>query len=130
MKIRILKKKFSKVEKILEMKIEENGSNLSLGQRQLITITRALLKKPKILLMDEATASIDYKRDEIIQRIIKENFKESTVISIAHRLNSINGYDKILVLEDGVIAEFGDVSHVFNRAGGVFRSMVENGEMS
>ncbi|CAI2361005.1 unnamed protein product [Moneuplotes crassus] len=81
--------------------IASNGENLSSGEKQLICICRAILRKSKIILMDEATANIDIKTEEIIQKLIIEEFKESTVITIAHRLNTILNSDKVLILEKG-----------------------------
>ena len=79
--------------------ISENGSNLSSGQKQLICIARVLLKKPKLLLLDEATASIDYQSDLLIQKSIKNSFdKNTTILTIAHRLQTIIDSDKIMVL--------------------------------
>ena len=92
---------------VLDIEIESGGSNLSHGQKQLLGIARALIKKPKILLMDEATASIDSSTDAIIQQVLKTEFKDSTIITIAHRLSTIIQYDKILVLDSGKMAEFG-----------------------
>jgi ABC-type multidrug transport system fused ATPase/permease subunit len=81
----------------LNIMIEDGGTNLSVGQRQLICIARAFISKPKILLMDEATANIDEKTDQAVQALIKSEFSDTTVITIAHRLNTIIQYDKILV---------------------------------
>jgi len=85
----------------LEFLIEAGGLNLSLGQRQLICIARAILVPPKILLMDEATANIDQKTDSIIQHLIKNKLTKTTVVTIAHRLTTVCQYDKVIVLEDG-----------------------------
>lgn len=84
-----------------EKEIAQNGENLSSGEKQLICICRAILRKNKIILMDEATANIDIKTEQIIQKLITEEFKDSTVITIAHRLNTIMSSDKVLILEQG-----------------------------
>lgn len=102
---------------------EGAGSNLSLGQRQLICIARALIKKPKILLMDEATANIDQRTDGIIQRLVKHDTCESTV---AHRLATVVQYDTLLVLDRGVVADEGRPADLL-RAGGYFAQMVSEG---
>jgi len=112
----------------LNMEIHDGGSNFSLGQRQLICMARALVRKPKVLLMDEATASIDELTDHLIQKMIKTEFKETTVITIAHRLNTIIQYDKILVLDQGKIAEFEDPANLLDKGSGYFAKLVkENG---
>jgi ABC-type multidrug transport system fused ATPase/permease subunit len=90
----------------LDYPVSENGENLSVGQRQLICLGRAILTKPKILVMDEATASVDTEADKLIQESIKTHFKETTVLSIAHRLNTIADFDRVLVLQDGLAMEF------------------------
>ena len=90
----------------LDQNISENGSNLSIGEKQLICITRAILRKSKIIVLDEATASIDYKTEEIIQTALNELLSTSTMISIAHRIKTVMNADKILVLENGEIIEF------------------------
>jgi ABC-type multidrug transport system fused ATPase/permease subunit len=82
----------------LDFKISENGSNLSTGEKALVCICRAALRKSKVVLMDEATANIDVNTEEIIQKLILEEFKDSTVLTVAHRLNTIMHSDKILVL--------------------------------
>ena len=86
--------------------ISENGSNLSIGEKQLICITRAILRKSKIVILDEATASIDFKHEEIVQKAIDQLLKTSTLISIAHRIKTVLNSDKILVLENGEVKEF------------------------
>jgi ABC-type multidrug transport system fused ATPase/permease subunit len=98
----------------LDQKISENGSNLSIGEKQLICITRAILRKSKIIVLDEATASIDYKTEEIIQKALNELLSNSTMISIAHRIKTVMNADKILVLENGEIIEFDTPENLLN----------------
>ena len=86
--------------------ISENGSNLSIGEKQLICITRAILRKSKVVILDEATASIDFKQEEIVQKAINQILKNSTLISIAHRIKTVLNYDRILVLDNGEVKEF------------------------
>jgi ABC-type multidrug transport system fused ATPase/permease subunit len=86
--------------------ITEGGSNLSVGEKQLICICRAILRKSKIIIMDEATASIDYQTEEIIQKAINQILNESTIITIAHRIKTIINYDRIMTLENGEIVNF------------------------
>ena len=90
------------------MKITEGGSNLSTGERQLICICRAILRKNKVIVLDEATANIDLVTEEKVQRLIEQEFKDSTVITIAHRLNTIIRSDKVLVLSYGKVEEYGE----------------------
>ncbi|GMF93223.1 unnamed protein product [[Candida] boidinii] len=104
----------------------EGGSNISQGQRQLVCLARSLLKSPKIIMLDEATASIDYKSDALIQRTIREEFANSTIMTIAHRLRSIIDYDKILVLDGGRVKEFADPYTLISDKNSQFRSMCED----
>ncbi|XP_013404203.1 multidrug resistance-associated protein 1 [Lingula anatina] len=90
----------------LQHEISEAGENLSVGQRQLVCLARALLRKTKILVLDEATAAVDMETDDLIQSTIRSEFKECTVVTIAHRLNTIMDYDRVLVLDKGTIKEF------------------------
>lgn len=109
--------------KNLSSPVAESGSNLSQGQRQLLCLARALLKAPKVLLMDEATASIDYATDAKIQETIRKI--RNTTITIAHRLQTIIDYDKVLVLDKGEVIEFGDPFDLVSQDGGIFRGMCE-----
>ncbi|KAH7122780.1 ATP-dependent bile acid permease-like protein [Dendryphion nanum] len=113
----------------LNSPVAESGSNLSQGQRQLLCLARALLKAPKVLLMDEATASIDYATDGKIQETIREI--KNTTITIAHRLQTIIDYDKVLVLDKGTVVEFGDPWELLQKGEkGVFWGMCEmSGEL-
>lgn len=108
----------------LSSSIAESGSNLSQGQRQLLCLARALLKAPRVLLMDEATASIDYATDGKIQDTLRD-VKESTILTIAHRLQTIIDYDKVLVLDKGKVIEYDAPWELIAREGGIFRGMCE-----
>lgn len=107
----------------LNSAVAESGSNLSQGQRQLLCLARALLKDPKVLLMDEATASIDYATDAKIQETIREI--KNTTLTIAHRLQTIIDYDKVLVLDKGQLIEYGDPWDLIREEGGIFKGMCE-----
>ena len=109
----------------LETQVSDGGNNFSLGQKQLLCIARALIKKPKILIEDEATASIDEKTDHIIQKLIKNEFKETIVITIAHRLNTIIQYDRILVLENGYLKEFDTPLSLLKKGTSLFANLIK-----
>ena len=104
----------------LDQNISENGSNLSIGEKQLICITRAILRKTKIIVLDEATASIDYKTEEIIQKALNELLNDSTMICIAHRIKTVMNANKILVLENGEIAEFDTPKNLLENKNSLF----------
>ncbi|ORY72055.1 ABC transporter type 1, transmembrane domain-containing protein [Pseudomassariella vexata] len=107
----------------LSSPVAESGSNLSQGQRQLLCLARAMLKSPKVLIMDEATASIDYATDSKIQDTIREI--NGTIITIAHRLATIVDYDKVLVLDHGAVVEYAHPWELLKNEKGSFRSMCE-----
>ena len=113
----------------LQFKLRESGTNLSVGERQLVCLARALVQKSKIIIMDEATANVDFKTDRLIQEVIRDKFKDSTVITIAHRLNTIMDYDKVLVLDGGRVVEI-DKPDVLMRKGGLFAEMIRNQNQS
>ncbi|KAJ3322725.1 Canalicular multispecific organic anion transporter 2 [Boothiomyces sp. JEL0866] len=101
-----LKELCSNNEQKLNMEISANGENMSAGEKQLVYLAIALLENPRILVLDEATAAIDYETDQKIQKILNTEFKNTTILSIAHRINTISGFDKVLVLKDGKMVEY------------------------
>ncbi|KAF9896284.1 CD9 antigen, partial [Lobosporangium transversale] len=99
----------------LSSEVAQNGDNFSFGQRALVCLARALLKKTKILVLDEATAAVDVETDEMIQRTIREAFKDRTVITIAHRIKTVMDSDMILVMEQGRVKEYGPPKELLRR---------------
>ena len=104
----------------LNFMIKENGDNLSAGERQLICFARAMIRKSKIIIMDEATSSIDYNTEQLIQKAILNTLKDSTVITIAHRIKTILNYDRILVFEQGNLIEEGSPKELIEIKGHFF----------
>ncbi|KAJ1767478.1 ABC transporter C member 13 [Coemansia sp. RSA 1843] len=109
----------------LQKWVEHDGKNFSVGQRQLISLCRALLWRRKILLLDEATANVDSKTDQIMQSVIRKEFKNCTILTIAHRLGTIMDSDRILVVDDGQIVEFDTPADLLKR-NGHFALLVES----
>ncbi|KAG0054378.1 hypothetical protein BGZ83_011387 [Gryganskiella cystojenkinii] len=109
----------------LDTPVKENGSNFSQGQRQLIALARALVRQSKIIIMDEATASVDFETDLKIQTTIREEMSESTIITIAHRIRTIADFDRVLVMNAGEIAEYDKPLTLMQKEDGLFRSMCE-----
>ncbi|KAJ4445532.1 hypothetical protein ANN_12212 [Periplaneta americana] len=119
-----LKEKISREEKQLFCPVEADGENLSVGEKQLICLARALLRKNKILLLDEATASVDVETDYLIQETIRDAFSHCTVLTIAHRLNTVTTYNRVMVMDSGKIIEFDSPEHLMSRDDSVFRQMM------
>jgi ATP-binding cassette subfamily C (CFTR/MRP) protein 4 len=109
----------------LDTVVSDGGSNFSVGQRQLLCLARAILCKNKILVLDEPTANVDSNTDKLLQDTVKENFNGATIISVAHRLDTVIDYDKILVLGSGHVLEYGS-PHELIQKGGAFASMVKD----
>ena len=114
----------------LNEEVAEGGDNFSGGQQQLICIARALLRKPKILVLDEATASIDMETDEMIQKMVRINFQECTVLTIAHRLDTIIDSDRVIVMDAGLMAECGPPELLLTNEDGAFRSLWDKHQKS
>jgi ABC-type multidrug transport system fused ATPase/permease subunit len=110
-----LKTKIEKLKNKLNIQVAEYGSNFSVGECQLICVARAILKQSKILLIDEATAHVDTKTDEFIQQILREKFMDQTIITIAHRLNTVMDSDQIVIMNDGIIAEYGTATELLTK---------------
>ncbi len=109
----------------LDYQLSESGANLSVGQRQLICLARAILRRNKILVLDEATANVDHKTDSLIQKTIRQNFDSCTVLTIAHRLNTIIDSDRVLVLDAGKIVEFDKPYILLQNNNGLFFKLVK-----
>ncbi|KAE9400429.1 P-loop containing nucleoside triphosphate hydrolase protein [Gymnopus androsaceus JB14] len=114
----------------LDTVIASGGTNLSVGQRQIIALARAIVRRSKLLILDEATSAIDYKTDTIIQDSLRNEYKErggsATILTIAHRLQTVMDADRIMVLEAGRIIEFDSPKELLQKKDGQFRAMVEH----
>lgn len=113
----------------LETPLEEEGGNLSLGQRSLVSLARALVKDSQIILLDEATASVDVQTDALIQETIRKEFAHKTLLTIAHRLRTIISYDKIAVFDKGMLAEYDTPLSLYDRKQ-IFHDMCEKANLS
>ena len=103
--------------------VEENGQNFSAGQKQLLCLARALLRKSKVVVLDESTASMSAPEDAALQRTLRECLGKATVFVVAHRLNTVLDSDLVAVMEGGRLVEFGAPSEL-ERAGGHFAALL------
>ncbi|KAA8519399.1 hypothetical protein F0562_013655 [Nyssa sinensis] len=110
----------------LDAEVSEAGENFSVGQRQLLSLARALLRRSKILVLDEATAAVDVRTDALIQKTIREEFKSCTMLIIAHRLNTIIDSDRILLLDSGRVLEYDTPEELLQNEGSAFSKMVQS----
>ncbi|XP_046342169.2 multidrug resistance-associated protein 1-like [Haliotis rufescens] len=107
-------------------KCQEGGKNFSIGQRQLLCLARTLLRKSKILVLDEATAAVDMETDDLIQQTIRSEFKDCTVLTIAHRLNTVMDYDRILVLNKGIVEAYDTPERLLQDTKGIFYALARH----
>ena len=112
----------------LSSKISEGGLNLSQGQRQLLCLARAIVSHPKIMVLDEATSAVDMETDVLIQRSIREEFGDSTLLVIAHRLSTIADFDRILVMGEGRALEYGSPRELYEKEGQFYEMVGQSGE--
>lgn len=109
----------------LSCHMSDGGSNLSMGQRQLVCLARAILRRNRVLILDEATANVDAETDGLIQTTIRKQFAECTVLTIAHRLHTVMDSDRVLVMDAGRLVELGHPHELLAQRDGVFRGLVE-----
>jgi len=107
----------------LETKVSTGGANFSQGQRQLIAMARALLRNSSVIIMDEATASVDFETDAKIQTTIRNEFQNSLLLTVAHRIRTVIDYDRLLVLDAGRVAEFDTPYNLLQKEDGIFKNM-------
>ncbi|KAF1315496.1 Multidrug resistance-associated protein 1, partial [Globisporangium splendens] len=122
-----LSDRISNEEKKLECIVEENGENFSVGERQMLCMVRALLRHSRIVIFDEATAAIDHETDKALQQVIRTAFASSTVLTIAHRLDTILDSSRILVLDGGHIVEFASPAELVKKGKGHFFDLMQEG---
>ncbi|ODO10326.1 hypothetical protein I350_02555 [Cryptococcus amylolentus CBS 6273] len=114
----------------LDATVASEGSNFSAGERQLLALVRALIRGSKVLMLDEATSSVDPETDALIQRIIQSQFSNTTILSIVHRLQTVAYYDRILVMDAGKVAELDTPLHLFDQPGSIFRSLCDKSKIT
>lgn len=125
-----MKSKIQELPGELYFELSESGNNFGVGERQLLCLARSLLNKNKIIVMDEATANVDFSTDRRIQETIRNKFQDCTVITIAHRLNTIIDYDKVLVMDKGTVVEFDKPSVLLQDKDGVLTELFRNQQVA
>lgn len=110
----------------LQYRLTESGSNLSAGERQLLCLARVLLQKNKIVILDEVAANVDFKTDRLIQEVIRTKLKDVTVLTIAHRLETIIDYDRVMVIDQGRVIEFDKPGALLNNRGSYFAELMKS----
>ncbi|KAJ3506143.1 hypothetical protein NLJ89_g7032 [Agrocybe chaxingu] len=113
----------------LDCTVGDEGANFSAGEKQLLALCRALVKNSKIIVLDEATSSVDVETDAKLQRTIQTEFASSTLLCIAHRLNTIAYYDRVLVMDDGKVVEYDAVLNLFDKEDSIFRSLCDEANL-
>nr|XP_038033034.1 multidrug resistance-associated protein 7 isoform X1 [Anas platyrhynchos] len=113
----------------LDSELGERGKSLSVGQRQLVCLARALLTQAKVLCIDEATASVDQQTEQLLQQTIHQRFADKTVLTIAHRLNTVLDSDRVLVMQAGRVAELGSPSSLRQQDGSLFQRLLRSGQL-
>ena len=114
----------------LRCSVTESGSNFSVGERQLICLARALLRDTKIVVLDEATANVDYQTDRILQQVVRQELIGKTVLTIAHRLATVLDYDRVMVLDKGQIVEFASPAQLMEQENSWFASLLRSSKTS
>ncbi|ODV93458.1 hypothetical protein PACTADRAFT_82780 [Pachysolen tannophilus NRRL Y-2460] len=122
-----IEKDYEVLESALDVKVSEGGGNLSVGQRQLMCLARALLNPSKLLILDEATAAVDVQTDKILQQTIRSEFKDKTILTIAHRLETVLDSDRVIVLEKGRVAEFDTPANLLANKDSIFHNLCKQG---
>lgn len=119
-----MKTKIQELPELLDTVLTNSGASFSIGQKQLLCLARAILSHNKILFLDEATSNLDSHTDGLIQKTIRTKFADSTVLTIAHRLDTVLDSDKVLVMDSGTVVEFGRPEELLKKRDGHFYSLV------
>lgn len=114
----------------MDQNVDDDGSNFSLGERQLIAFARALVRESKILILDEATSSVDYETDAMIQKLVGTEFKHCTILTFAHRLTTVLLYERVMVMDKGQVKEFDTPKRLFAMEGSIFKQMCQKSNIT